>query len=94
MPINRLTLMMQSKKMRERPNVSVSLNTNLAGIQALSADADEPADNDGAPEEEEEGAGDDGQPGAGQPAYAALAARRDAVRGWLCVLYAFAAPNR
>ena len=28
------------------------------------------------------------------PAYPALQARRDSVRGWLCALYAFAAPNR
>ena len=30
----------------------------------------------------------------GPPTYPALQARRDSVRGWLCVLYSFAAPNR
>lgn len=41
-----------------------------------------------------EGGEEGGDEGEGPPAYPALQARRDSVRGWLCVLYSFAAPNR
>ena len=48
-----------------------------------------------------DGSGSDEEPGEqphpdsdAPPAYPALQARRDSVRGWLCALYAFAAPHR
>ena len=43
----------------------------------------------------DEEAGEETSPScAPPPAYPALQARRDSVRGWLCALYAFAAPIR
>ena len=67
--------------------LNTGFNAALQALEAVEADGDGSASED----PDEEGA----EPHtAGVPAYPALQARRDAVRGWLCVLYAFAAPNR
>ena len=62
-------------------------------MQALGVDEKEDGDGVAGSDEGEEGGEEEGAD-EGPPAYPALQARRDSVRGWLCVLYSFAAPNR
>ena len=60
-------------------------------MEALGVDDEEDGDEDGG---SDVGEGDEEGADEGPPAFPALQARRDSVRGWLCVLYSFAAPNR